>query len=158
MPPTVAATVGDVERSTTQQRHIDAPVQVVWDLLGDPNRHSEWWPRMEEASCAALEQGCRYRGVVKGLFGGQEHELLLERLDNCREISIYCEGTGVYTRFVLTEAAGGTFVEGLFGAQPQTIGMKVFTAANGKRYLQRWLAESLEALGTAAEEAAHARA
>jgi Polyketide cyclase / dehydrase and lipid transport len=147
-----------MERSTTLQRHIDAPVDVVWELLGDPNRHPEWWPRMEETQCADLEQGCRYRGVIKGLFGAQEHELLLERLDEFREVSIYCEGTGVYTRFVLTEARGGTFVEGCFGAQPQSIGMKVFTATNGKRYLQRWLAESLGALSTAAESAAQAPA
>ncbi|HEY1275537.1 MAG TPA: SRPBCC family protein [Thermoleophilaceae bacterium] len=147
-----------MERSATQQRHIDAPIEVVWELIGDPNRHPEWWPKMEETECAALEQGCRYRGVIKGLFGTQEHELLLERLDDCREVSIYCEATGVYTRFVLTEAAGGTFVEGVFGAQPHTLGMKVFTATNGRRYLQRWLAESLAALDAAASRAAQAPA
>jgi hypothetical protein len=141
-----------MERSSTQQGHIDAPVEVVWHLLGDPNRHPEWWPEMLEVECADLEQGCRYRGVVKGPFGRQEeHELLVEKLDNCREVSIYCEGTGVYTRFYLTEARGGTFVEGCFGANAESIGMKVFSAVAGRRYLRSWLSQSLKRLKVAAE-------
>lgn len=97
-----------MERSSTQQTHIDAPVEVVWELIGDPNRHPEWWPEMLDVECAGIEQGCRYRGVVKGPLGRQEEdELLIERLENCREVSIHCEGTGVYTRFYITERAAG---------------------------------------------------
>lgn len=141
-----------MERSSTQQAHIDAPVEVVWGLLGDPNRHPEWWPEMLEVECADIEQGCLYRGVVKGPFGTkEEHELLIEGLDNCRQVSIYCEGTGVYTRFSLTEARGGTFLEGCFGAIPKSIGMKVFSAVAGRRYLRSWLSQSLERLKEAAE-------
>jgi Polyketide cyclase / dehydrase and lipid transport len=142
-----------VERSSTQQAHVEAPVEVVWDLLGDPNRHPEWWPSMVEVECAQLEEGCRYRGVVKGPFGDEEHELLVERLDGCREVSIYCDGTGVYTRFKLAEVRGGTFVEGCFGAQPQSLGTKVFAAVAGRRYLRTWLSKSLAALKDAAERA-----
>jgi hypothetical protein len=142
-----------LERSSTQQAHIDAPVDVIWNLLGDPNRHPEWWPEMVEVECADIEQGCVYRGVVKGPFGmKEEHELLLERLENCREVSIYCEGTGVYTRFYLTEARGGTFVEDCFGAIPHSVGMRVFGAVAGRRYLRSWLSKSLERLKRAAEQ------
>ena len=35
--------------------------------------------------------------------------LLVEALDGCHEVSIYCDGTGV-TRFLFTDAQGGTFV------------------------------------------------
>jgi hypothetical protein len=140
-------------RSTTLQTHIDAPVDLVWALLGDPNRHAEWWPKMVEVECADLEQGCRYRGVVQGPFGHtEEHELLVERLEDCREVSIFCEGTGVYTSFSLVDAGGGTFVEGRFGAQPQSIGMRVFGAVAGRRYLRSWLQQSLGALKQAAEK------
>jgi Polyketide cyclase / dehydrase and lipid transport len=142
-----------MERSSTRQKHIDAPLETVWDLLGDPNRHPEWWPTMIEVECAALEEGCRYRGVMKGPFGQEEHELLIERLDGCREVSIRCDGVGVYTRFVLTEARGGTFVEGCFGAQPNSPGLKVFAALAGRRYLRGWLERSLEGLKSAAERA-----
>jgi hypothetical protein len=136
-----------MERSSTLQAHIDAPLETVWQLLGDPNRHPEWWPTMLEVECAALEEGCRYRGVMKGPFGQEEHELLLERLDGCREVSIQCEGTGVYTRFLLTEARGGVFVEA------NSIGMKVFAVLAGRRYLRGWLERSLDGLKSAAERA-----
>jgi uncharacterized protein YndB with AHSA1/START domain len=58
-----------VQRSSTQQTFIEAPVERVWELVGDPNRHPEWWPEMLEIECADLKEGCRYRGVVKGPSG-----------------------------------------------------------------------------------------
>jgi len=29
-----------------QQAYIEAPVEIVWDLLADVDRHPEWWPRV----------------------------------------------------------------------------------------------------------------
>jgi uncharacterized protein YndB with AHSA1/START domain len=142
-----------VLHSSTQQAHIQARPEAIWDLVGDPNRHPDWWPEMVEADCADLEQGCRYRGVVKGPFGADEHELLIDRLDNLEEVSIFCEGTGVTTRFRLTEAQGGTFVEGCFSIEPNSLGMKVVGTLYGRRYLRSWLERSLENLKQAAEQA-----
>jgi uncharacterized protein YndB with AHSA1/START domain len=139
-----------VQRSTTQQMFIDAPADRIWELVGDPNRHPEWWPEMLEVECADLKEGCRYRGVVKGPFGSAPHDLVVDRLEDCREVSIFCDGTGVTTRFVLTEAQGGTFVEGCFTIEPNSIGMKVIGAVTGRRYLHSWLESSLENLKRAA--------
>ncbi len=105
-------------RSSTRQSYIEAPIERVWELVGDPNRHPEWWPDIIEVECADIREGCRYRGVVKGFFGVDDHELLLERLDDCHEVLISCAGTGVTTSFVLAEARGGTFVEGNFAIEP----------------------------------------
>ena len=146
-----------VQKSSTQQTFIEAPVQSVWDLIGDPNQHPEWWPEMLEVECADLSQGCRYRGVVKQLLGPEEHELVLARLEDCQEVSIHCGETGVTTRFLLTEAQGGTFVEGHFSVEPSTAGMKLLTALNGRRFLRGWLERSLANLKSAAERQ-HARA
>jgi uncharacterized protein YndB with AHSA1/START domain len=140
-----------VQKSSTQQTFIDAPVQSVWDLIGDPNRHPQWWPEIVEVECADLSQGCRYRGVVKHVLGPEEHELVLARLEDCQEVSIHCSDTGVTTRFLLTEAQGGTFVEGYFSVEPSTAGMKVLTAMNGRRFLRGWLERSLANLKSAAE-------
>jgi uncharacterized protein YndB with AHSA1/START domain len=140
-----------VQRSSTQQAHIDAEVQTIWELVGDPNRHPDWWPDVIEVECADLREGCRYRGVVKGFFGVDDHELLIEQLDDCREVSIFCEGTGVTTRFLLTEARGGTFVEGYFAIEPNTIGMKVLGAVAGRRLMRSWLESSLANLKSVAE-------
>jgi hypothetical protein len=133
-----------------QQAQIDAPVSVVWELISDPNQHAEWWPTVIEAECEEVGEGCRYRGVTKSPFGGAvEHEFSIERLDDCREVTIRCMGTGVWNRWLLTEARGGTFVDAEFGAEPQTLGMRVFGAVAGKRYLRRWLQQSLDGLDTA---------
>jgi uncharacterized protein YndB with AHSA1/START domain len=142
-----------VHHSSTQQAHIQAPPARVWELVGDPNHHPDWWPEMLEADCADLEAGCRYRGVVKGFFGEDEHEMLIERLENCDEISIHCDGTGVTTRFRLTEAQGGTFVEGYFAIEPNSLGWKMIGAVMGRRYMRSWLERSLENLKEAAEQA-----
>lgn len=137
-------------RSSTQQTFIDAPVERVWELVGDPNRHPDWWPEMREVECADLKEGCRYRGVVQGPFGAAPHDLVVESLDDCREVSIYCDGTGVTTRFVLAPAQGGTFVEGCFTIEPNTLGMKVLGAVTGRRFMRSWLESSLENLKNAA--------
>ena len=145
-----------MQRSSTQQTFIEAPPQAVWELVGDPNRHPEWWPEMIEVECADLEEGCRYRGVVKGPFGATPHDLTVDRLEDCHEVSIFCEGTGVTTRFVLTKAQGGTFVEGCFTIEPNSIGMKVLGAVTGRRFMHSWLESSLENLRSAARPQAAA--
>ena len=45
-----------MQRSSTQQTFIEAPVERVWELVGDPNRHPEWWPEMLEIECADLKE------------------------------------------------------------------------------------------------------
>jgi hypothetical protein len=140
-----------VERSSRQQTHIDAPPERIWELVGDPNRHPEWWPDIIEVQCADLREGCRYRGVIKGPIRTEEHELMIERLDGCREVSIQCVGTGVTTRFELTDAQGGTFVEGYFSIEPNSIGTGVIAAVAGRRIMRSWLERSLENLTRAAE-------
>jgi Polyketide cyclase / dehydrase and lipid transport len=140
-----------VEHSSTQHAFIDAAPERVWELVGDPNRHPDWWPDVIEVQCADLREGCRYRGVVSGFFKPAEHDLLIERLDTCQEVCISCQGTGVTTRFVLTGAQGGTFVEGHFSIEPNSLGMKVIGAVSGRRVMRSWLERSLENLKHVAE-------
>jgi hypothetical protein len=141
-----------VQRSSTQQTYIEAPVAAVWELVGDPNRHPEWWPDWVDATCPDPSEGCLYRGVVVGMFGrAVERELVLERLDGLHEIAIFCEGTGVTTRFELAEARGGTFVEGCFVVEPNSTGMTLLGAVAGRRVMRSWLTRSLVALKQAAE-------
>jgi Polyketide cyclase / dehydrase and lipid transport len=147
-----------VEHSSTQQAFINASPETIWELVGDPNRHPDWWPDVIEVECADLREGCRYRGVVKGPFGASEHDLLIERLDTCQEVCISCQGTGVTTRFVITPAQGGTFVEGHFAIEPESIGMKVVSAVSGRRLMRSWLERSLENLKHVAERLPAARA
>jgi len=145
-------------RECRQQVLIDAPVEVVWGLVGDPNRHAEWWPTVVDSECDQLEQGCRFRGVVLNPRGKQEeHTFTLERLDDCHEVLIRCEQIGTYTRFVLTDARGGTFVDAEFGIDPHNLGMNVVSVVSGRRILRRWLEQSIEALQQAATGPAESR-
>ena len=52
-----------------QQAFIDAPPEVVWNLLSDIDRHAEWWRGFVEVECDRLETGCEYRQVVTDPFG-----------------------------------------------------------------------------------------
>jgi uncharacterized protein YndB with AHSA1/START domain len=142
-----------MDRSSIQQAYINAPPETIWELVGNPNRHPDWWPGIVEVECADLQEGCRYREVVKGFFRPQEHDILIERLDTCQEVCISCQDTGVTTRFVLTAAQGGTFVEGHFAIDPNSIGTKVVAAVSGRRIMRSWLERSLENLKHVAERA-----
>jgi uncharacterized protein YndB with AHSA1/START domain len=132
-----------------QQTFIDAPPRVVWDLLSDVDRHPEWWAGFVEVECDGLEAGCEYRTVVKDPFGRDaEEQFRVEEMEDCEQLTIHCLDSGTTVRFVLTEAQGGTFVDGEAGmeAAPSTK-HRVWDAVAGKRWYRAWLAKSLDSLG-----------
>ena len=135
-----------------QQAVINASPQKIWELVGDPNRHAEWWPRVVDVRCEALEEGCTYRQVYSSPRGVIETDVSIERLDDCRELRVRCLNTGTYTRWLLTEAQGRTFIDAEFGLDPLTLGTRVFDLLAGRRYFRRWLEESLDALENVATQ------
>jgi uncharacterized protein YndB with AHSA1/START domain len=137
-----------------REAFIDAPVDVVWELIRDIERHPEWWPRVVEVGGDEFERGSRYRQVTKTLVGRDETELEVEELDNMEHLAIRCLDTGTYVRFLLTEAQGGTFLDSRMGMDPVGVSNKVFDALVGRRYFSSWLSETVSAL----EEAARQRA
>jgi hypothetical protein len=138
-----------------QQTFIDVPPQVVWNLLADIDRHDEWWAGMVEAECEGLEAGCTYRQVNTDPFGRQSEETLrVEEMEDCEELSIRCLDTGTFVRFVLTEAQGGTFVDGEAGMEPARIPHRIWDTVAGKRFYRDWLAKSLDGISTAAKREA----
>jgi uncharacterized protein YndB with AHSA1/START domain len=139
-----------------QQVFIDAPVDVVWKLVADIEQHPTWWPRVVEVECEGLDEGCTYRQVTQTPFGKDEMNLRIERMEDCRDLSIRCVNTGTYVRMLLAEAQGGTFVDGQMGMDPQRPTMKVFDTVMGKRYFRRWLEQSLDAMKQAAAKRAAA--
>jgi Polyketide cyclase / dehydrase and lipid transport len=128
------------------QALIDAPPDRVWELVGDPRRHPEWWPRVIEVRGEVFDEGSNYAQVTKSPTGAEETTMSLERLEDLREIRMRCTQTGTYARWLLTEAQGNTFVEVEFGMDPIGIGHRVFDTAFGKLYFRRWLSQSLSAL------------
>jgi Polyketide cyclase / dehydrase and lipid transport len=139
-----------------QQGFIDAPVDVVWELLADVDRHPEWWPRVVEVECDGLEAGCTYRQVTQTPFGKDEFRLFVEGLDECRNLSIRCLNTGTFVRMGLAEAQSGTFLEAEMGMEPERLQYRLFDAVAGKRFFRAWLRETFDALGRAAGSRARA--
>jgi uncharacterized protein YndB with AHSA1/START domain len=135
-----------------RQAHLDAPLESVWELVGTPRRHPEWWPRVIEVRGERFEEGDHYAQVTKDPFGGKaETNFLLERLSDLREIRMTCELTGMYANWLLTEAQGGTFVEVEIGMQARRFGDRVFDRTLGQSYFRRWTSESLDGLREALE-------
>jgi Polyketide cyclase / dehydrase and lipid transport len=140
-----------------QQSWIDAPVEVVWALIRDVNRHPEWWPRVVEVECEGLEEGCTYRQVTETPFGYQELDVVIDRLEELRELKIRCTNTGTFVDLAVTPAETGTFVDARFGMDPLSTRMRLFDAIAGKRYFRRWLEQSLEAMQEVAHQQAGSR-
>ena len=68
-----------------------------------------------------------------------------------KELMIRCMDTGTYTRSVLTEGQGGTFLEMEAGNDPTNLGVRMQVAVAGKRLFRRWVEHALEKLKGAAE-------
>ena len=139
-----------------QQALIDAPVEIVWGLVRDVNRHPDWWPKVVEVECGGLEEGCTYRQVTESPFGYQELDVVVDRMEELRELRIRCVNTGAYVDLALTPADAGTFVDARFGMDPQNTKMRIFDVVAGKRYFRRWLEQSLDAMERVARERAAA--
>lgn len=135
-----------------KQAFIEAPVQRIWELVSDVERHPEWWPRVVEVESEGIEEGCTYREVTQTPFGREEMNLLVDGLDECRYLSIRCLNTGTFVRFGLTEAQDGTFVDGEMGMDPAGIGYRVFDAVAGRRFFSSWMTQTFAALERAATD------
>jgi hypothetical protein len=75
----------------SEHRHqalIAAPIERVWELVGNPSRHPDWWPRVVEVRGDRFEVG-----------------------DVMRVVSFHCRDTGTYTHWLLAPARADTFVE-----------------------------------------------
>ena len=132
------------------QAQVDVPPESLWELVGNVERHPEWWPRVVNVKCEGLEEGCSYCQVLKSPMGVIETEVSIERLDECHELTLRCLDTGTYAHWLLTAAQDGTFVEVEFGIDPKTFKTRAFDAVAGKRYFRNWLEQSIAALRVAA--------
>jgi uncharacterized protein YndB with AHSA1/START domain len=144
-----------VTMSCRQQAFIDAPLDVVWELASDPDRQTEWWPDTITFECidGKFEQGCHVRNVQKRPWPMSELETTLEvdRMIPGKELTIRCMDTGTYSRSVLTEGQGGTFIEMEAGNDPESLRVRLQVAAAGERMFRRWVEHALEKLAAAAE-------
>ena len=151
-----AETIQWMPTSCRQHAFIDAPLDVVWKLAADPDRQTEWWPDTITFECidGNFEQGCHVRNVQSRPWPMSDLETTLEvdRMIPGKELTIRCMDTGTYSRSVLTEGQGGTFIEMEAGNDPESLKVRLQVAAAGERMFRRWVEHALERLTAAAEE------
>jgi uncharacterized protein YndB with AHSA1/START domain len=148
-------TIQSMPKSCRQQAFIDAPLDAVWDLTSDPDRQTEWWPDTITFECVDgdFEQGCHVRNVQKRPWPMSDLETTLEvdTMAPGKELVIRCMDTGTYTRSVLTEGQGGTFLEMEAGNDPANLNVRMQVAMAGERLFRRWVEHALEGIKGAAE-------
>jgi hypothetical protein len=143
---------------TRRQAVIEAPVQAVWELVGDPSRHPEWYPKVIEVAGERFEEGDLYAQVTKDPVRTSKTQFLIERMDDMHEVRLVCQDTGMYAHWLLTDAQGNTFVDVEMGMEPRTAGTRFFDTVIGRMYFGRWLDQSVDALRRAAGRASSASA
>ena len=138
-----------------EQALLNAPVPTVWELVGNPVRYPEWFPRVLEIEGENYDEGGRFVMVTHHPFVGRdEPQMLIDAMNELREIRMHCTISGMLVRWQLTEAQGGTFVHAEFGMDPVRPRDRVIDFAVGKRFFRRWLDEAIDGLKRAAEERA----
>jgi ribosome-associated toxin RatA of RatAB toxin-antitoxin module len=136
-----------------KQALINAAPEDVWELVGNPRRHPEWWPRVIEVRGERFDEGDSYAQVTRAVRKPVETTFKIEQFDeDLREVRLRCMKTGTYAHWLLTEARGDTFVDVEFGMDPATFSDRFIDMAIGKLFFRRWLEESIDALERAAGE------
>lgn len=126
---------------------IDAPIDSVWGLVGDPRRFPEWWPRVVEVRGEEFREGTEYVQVTRSPKGPQTTRFQVELHDDeMHEVRMHCTLTGYYAHWKLTGGQGGTFTEVEFGMEPKRTSDRIFDVVAGRIYWRRWLNESLRGL------------
>jgi uncharacterized protein YndB with AHSA1/START domain len=137
--------------SCKSQALLDAPVEEIWELVGDPRRHPEWWPKVIEVNGEHFDEGTEYVQVTRSAMGRDETtNFIVERRQDLREIKLRCQMSGTYAHWQMTQAQGGTFVDVEFGMDPKSLGLRLFDGAFGRIYFRRWMEQSVEGLKQAA--------
>jgi hypothetical protein len=132
------------------QALIHAPPPEIWELVGNPRRHPEWWPRVIEVRGETFEEGNQYVQVTRDPMRNVKTVMALDKVEDLRAINLHCTMTGTYAHWLLTEAQGDTFVEVEFGMEPIRFVDKILDATIAKPYFERWISQSLQGLEQAA--------
>jgi len=135
-----------------QQALVGAPLSSVWQLVADPQRYPDWFPRVIEVEGHRFEEGAKFVQVCRQpLAGRTEAHFLIDEVNELREIRMHCTTTGMFVHWQLTDAGDGTFLHAEFGMSPLRRVDRVFDAVVGTRFFRRWLDEAIDGLKQAAD-------
>jgi uncharacterized protein YndB with AHSA1/START domain len=132
-----------------EQALFDAPLSVVWDLVGDPRQYPKWVGEefVEVTGLPTVEKGARYEQTGRGPLGEKSRTVFeIDELEELHQIRMRCTASGWYSRWVLTEADGGTFADIEIGMEPTHAGYRAVDAVTGKRWYRRVAQASVEGI------------
>ena len=131
-----------------EQALIEAPVEEVWRLVGDPRRYPDWVGDevIEVTGLPTVVEGAEYEQVTRGPLGKGRTTFEIETLDDLHEISLRCTSSGWYSRWKLTEAGGNTFADVEIGMEPISAPYRAIDAVTGKRWYRRVAKASLDGI------------
>lgn len=137
--------------SAHRQALIEAPIEAVWSLVGDPARYPEWAAGVVEVTgLAKAEPGAEFRQKTRVPLGpATTTTFRIDGLDELHEIHMTCERSGLYSHWLLTEAQDSTFVDIEIGMQPAELRYRAFDATIGRRWYRTLAEDSLDGLRSA---------
>ena len=128
------------------QVHIDAPLDEVWALVGNPATYPQWWPAAVEIRGERFEVGDPFTQVV-GIAGRRlEYSRIIERREELKELRWHCPTTGGFQHWLLTDAQGGTFVDMEMGMNPPALRYGLFDRTMGRWAIKRWAEQAVDGL------------
>jgi uncharacterized protein YndB with AHSA1/START domain len=131
--------------SWRQQALIPAPVERVWELVGNPNRYPEWAADVVQVTgLPSVVPKATYRQVTKSPVGSRDTTFVVDAVAELREIRLRCVDRGYYARWLLTPARGQTFAEVEIGMEPTSFGGRAVDRAIGKRWYRGVAAQYLD--------------
>ena len=137
-------------RQVKKQALVEAPVEAVWELLSDPSRYPEWNEHTVEVTGVPteVEKGSTYEESGRGPLGIRGSSTFkIEELDELRRIKLRCQKSGYYSRWLLTEARGDTFLNVEMGVEPlHGLRARALGIAHHNGYLHRTAEYSLDGL------------
>jgi uncharacterized protein YndB with AHSA1/START domain len=133
--------------SWRQQALVEAPLERVWELVSDPNRYPEWASDIVEVTgLPRIAQDATFRQVTRTANGTSAATFKIEELEDLHSIKMRCIDTNTYTRFVLTDARGETFVDVETGTASTTLRDKALDATKRKLFFRRLVNSMLDGL------------
>ena len=130
------------------QAHLDAPLEDVWALVGNPATYPEWWPAAVEIRGERFEVGDVYTQVLEIAGRRLEYTRVIDRRDELKELRWSCPTTGGFQRWLLTDAQGGTFVDMEMGIDPLKVAARygLFDKTLGRWFIKRWAEQAIDGL------------
>jgi Polyketide cyclase / dehydrase and lipid transport len=132
----------DAMKAYRAQAHLDASLDEVWALVGNPATYPEWWPVAVEIRGESFEVGDAFTQVLEIAGRRLEYSRVIDRRDELKELRWHCPTTGGFQHWLLTDAQGGTFVDMEMGIDPPALRYRLV----GCGFIKRWAEDAIDGL------------